>query len=65
MIAWHTGMRRSEILGLTWNDINFDNKIINVRHQQQVLTGGIVKLVEPKSSSGVRDIIIGDIIKKS
>ncbi|GBD74223.1 hypothetical protein TEHN7126_2234 [Tetragenococcus halophilus subsp. halophilus] len=29
-VALKTGMRYSEILGLTWKDINFDNKEINV-----------------------------------
>lgn len=60
MIAWHTGMRRSEILGLTWDNVDLENKVIYVIQQQQVLEGNIVQLSEPKSNSSVRDVAIGD-----
>lgn len=30
MTAIHTGMRRGEVLGLRWQDIDFENKKINV-----------------------------------
>ena len=29
-IAYHTGMRPGEVFGLVWDDIDFDNKVINV-----------------------------------
>lgn len=32
LIALHTGMRRGEILGLMWEDIDFRKKVIHVRH---------------------------------
>ena len=32
LIALHTGMRRGEILGLQWNDIDFSKKAIQVKH---------------------------------
>lgn len=31
LIAYHTGMRRGEILSLDWGDIDFDRKVINIR----------------------------------
>ena len=36
LIALHTGMRRGEILGLQWKDINFKTKVIHVRHNAVV-----------------------------
>ena len=33
LLALLTGMRESEILGLTWDEINFDDRIINLKHQ--------------------------------
>ena len=32
LIALHTGMRRGEIIGLMWQDIDFQEKMIHVRH---------------------------------
>lgn len=32
LIALHTGMRRGEIIGLQWEDIDFKKKVIHVRH---------------------------------
>lgn len=32
LIALHTGMRRGEIVGLQWEDIDFKKKVIHVRH---------------------------------
>ena len=33
MIGWYSGLRISETFGLTWNDIDFDNKTITVNKQ--------------------------------
>ena len=33
MIAIHTGLRKSEIFGLLWEDVDFDNKILKVSKQ--------------------------------
>ncbi len=32
LITLHTGMCRGEIIGLMWEDIDFQEKIIHVRH---------------------------------
>lgn len=32
LIALHTGMRRGEILGLQWGDIDFKERVIHVQH---------------------------------
>lgn len=33
VISYHTGMRISEICGLTWDDIDFDKRTLSVTHQ--------------------------------
>lgn len=54
-----TGIRCGELTGLTWNDIDFTNKILNVNHQFVYRkVNGKFKLYasNPKTSSGVRKI---------
>lgn len=50
VIGYHTGMRAGEVLGLSWEDIDFDNRTLHVRHQQQRLEKGIF-ITEPKYES--------------
>jgi integrase len=50
--AIFTGMRASELRGLTWGDINFERRVIHVR-QRANLWGDIGA---PKSSAGDREI---------
>ena len=35
MFAFHSGMRQGEILGLLWDDIDFDSGSITIRRQLQ------------------------------
>ena len=58
-IAYMTGMRKSEVLGLTWDNIDFKNRLIKVRHNQVLKPGGKVELGTPKTKSSIRDIAIG------
>ncbi len=39
LIALRTGMRRGEILGLMWEDIDFDRRIITVTHNKAFVPG--------------------------
>ena len=32
LTAYYTGLRVSEVFGLTWDDIDFENRVINVKH---------------------------------
>ncbi len=50
--ALFTGMRLSELLGLTWRDIDFEAEVIRVRHQLS-RSGERTRL---KSHAAVRDI---------
>lgn len=59
-ILYMTGMRLSEVCGLTWDNIDFDNRIIKVRQQMQFQTGRGNVLVALKTKSSKRDINFGD-----
>jgi integrase len=47
--AINTGMRRGEVLGLRWQDIDFDNKVIYVRQSLQEVKKVGLTFKEPKS----------------
>lgn len=59
-IAFHTGMRGGEITALQWNDIDLNNKTIQVRHTLINKGKGIFELGTPKTISSNRTIVIGD-----
>ncbi|PAE35422.1 hypothetical protein CHI06_23520 [Bacillus sp. 7884-1] len=47
--AINTGMRRGEVLGVRWQDIDFDNKVIYVRQSLQEVKKVGLTFKEPKS----------------
>ena len=53
-IAFFTGMRTGEILALEWNDIDFEQKIININKTR---TKGLTKQPKTKSSFRVIDML--------
>lgn len=54
-IGFFTGMRTGEIIGLQWRDIDWDNRIIQVRRSRRQ---GVE--TEPKTKNSIRDIDILD-----
>jgi integrase len=56
--AIHTGMRRGELLGLRWQDINFDTNTISVRQTLQRVVGKGLIFREPKTQKSRRPISI-------
>lgn len=54
-LALQCGMRRSEILGLAWTDIDFDNNTININKALSYLKGEgqIIKETKNKSSNRI------------
>lgn len=53
-----TGLRRGEALGLKWEDIDFDEKIIHIR-RNVTHPGNPAVIGTTKTKSGVRDISFG------
>lgn len=55
----YTGMRRGETLGLEWEDIDFVNNVITIRHTLQYLPEKGVFEEETKNTSSMRSIKVG------
>lgn len=51
------GLRRGEVMGLRWQDINFEKNILYVR-QNLLQIDGVVSIGKPKTRQSVRDIPI-------
>jgi integrase len=57
--AAFTGMRQSELLGLRWSDVDFDARVIRVRHQLTRATStSPAQLKALKSDAAERDIYL-------
>ena len=59
LLAFLTGMREGEILGLTWADIDFDNSDVKIEKQFNTKTH---KIETPKTESSHRKTKIPDIV---
>jgi integrase len=59
--ALYTGMRISELLALTWADVDFEAGVIHVRAQLSRAHRGIpARRVAPKTAAAIRDIPLVD-----
>ena len=53
----YTGLRISELLGLTWNDVDFDRGVVHVHAQlSRAQRGAPARRVAPKTAASVREI---------
>lgn len=50
----YTGIRRGELCGLEWKDIDFDNQVMRVCRSSQYVGGKTIITKEPKTKSGIR-----------
>ena len=71
LTALNTGMRRGELLALTWNDIDFDNNIISINKTANYTTSiskdgrgkGSIMVQTPKTINSIRTIPIPVFLK--
>ena len=53
-----TGLRRGEICGLKWSDIDFEDKKLRIERSVAVKKGGGVSIGETKTQTGTRNIFM-------
>lgn len=54
----YTGIRRGELCGLEWKDIDFSNRTMNIVRTSQYIGNKKLITKEPKTKSGIREIIL-------
>ena len=57
LLAASTGMRRGEILGLRWSDIDQDRQVLSVTHSLEETKAGL-RLKKPKTAKSRREIAL-------
>ena len=57
-LAFYTGLRRGEIVGLKWSDIDFEKQLLSVKRSIYKPKGKKATEKEPKSHSSIRTISI-------
>lgn len=62
LLLYYTGMRRSEVLGLSWSDVDFETKKINLHQQVVYLKKRGYFLTSLKTKSSERCIMIDDFL---
>ena len=60
-ILLFTGCRRGELCGLSWQDIDEDNRMIHIRRQSQYIEGKGVTSTSTKTALSVRNIPVSPI----
>lgn len=59
-IAVTTGLRKGEILGLKWSDLDWQTRKLQIQRQVQRRAGEGLIFCEPKSASGRRVVVLGE-----
>ncbi len=58
LVAMNTGMRKGEVLGLRWCDVDLEHRTLFIRQQVQSLSRGEILIDTPKTRAGKRKISI-------
>lgn len=64
LLTLHTGIRRSELMGLRWQDIDTSNNLIRIVQTSQYVRGQGTIITDTKSSSSIRKISIPGFFKE-
>lgn len=62
ILTLFTGMRRGEVLGLEWSDIDFDNGFVHITKASQYTSEKGIFVKNPKTQSSIREVGIPDIV---
>ena len=54
----YTGIRRGELCGLEWKDIDFNNRTIKIVRTSQYIGNKTLITKEPKTKSGTRELVL-------
>jgi integrase len=60
-IAVLTGLRRGEICGLRWSDVDLAKRKIVVRHNRVTVDGHVQEQKNPKTKAGLRTVPLSDV----
>ena len=63
-LATYTGLRRSEILGLRWSDVDLGASTLTVRRSMVPVRGDPAHIAAPKSRASRRVVSYGELTKK-
>jgi len=55
LAAW-TGMRRGEVAGLTWRDVDLDDAVVRVQRARVIVSSADVRESKPKTRKGRRNV---------
>ena len=61
-LTMFTGLRRGELCGLSWHDIDFDSNLIHVRRASQYISGQGIIEVPTKNRSSERSISVSPFV---
>ena len=62
LLALGMGLRRGEICGLRWSDVDLRARVLHVYNQRQRLADGRLIDAPPKSRAGIRDLPIPKVV---